>query len=472
MKSTTVTTLLASAIGIGIMAIGGIASAQVGPAGAPVAAAAGNVVPELVTRVYPVADLVFTAPNYPFLGISVPGTASKSEPSDGGTSGGAVGGFGGGGFGGGGGGRGNPGFGGGGLGGGGFNVAPESGRQLLPQHGGGAFSVADGGAAGSNRPIDRLAQAIQISIRPEMWSDRGGPGTIVALGDRLIITQSKEIHEAIRDLLAALRSSGGARSTVTVRAWWLRLDMSQYQRLLSDMATSSPPKVNRTQLEQLAVDRAADYAEITCFDCQTVHVISGRFRNAITSVIPVVGQAEPPHSAESDVQLAASGSHGTGQFIFTAFDDGTGTNHMNEGGSESLLAMAGDAAGGVEAPAKLPSGPTSEGVVGYQPQFTTQHAGAMLEITPTRLPESKTIVLDLRSIVNRWDDKPETPVEFRNVVRLDRTNVVSQQLATTLKLPVRQPVLVGGMSLEPGAAAEANGKSQLYLVVEALDESK
>ena len=348
MKSTTVTTLLASAIGFGIVVMGGIASAQVASTGAPAAAAAGNVVPELVTLVYPVADLVFTAPNYPFQGISVPGTASKSEPSDGGASGGAVGGFGGGGFGGGGGG-GRSGLG-GGLGGGGFNVVPEPGQQLLPRHGSGAFSVADGGAAGSNRPIDRLAQAIQISIRPEMWSDRGGPGSIVALGDRLIITQSKEIHEAIRDLLVALRSSGGARSTVTVRAWWLRLDMSQYQRLLADMPASSPPKVNRTQLEQLAADRAADYAEITCFDGQTVHVISGRFRNAITSVIPVVGQAEPPHSTENQVQLAASDSHGSGRFMFTAFDDGSRMNHKGDGGSESLLAMAGDAVSGGEAP--------------------------------------------------------------------------------------------------------------------------
>jgi hypothetical protein len=468
MKATAVRTLIGCLTAMGFVMVNVSIWAQQSPPNA--AGAGGNAFPKIITNVYPVADLVFSAPNYPFRGIAVPG-AAEHPPADGSGSGGGIGGFGGGGFGGGGGGLGGGGGGHGGFGGGGggFNVTPETGPALLPRRGGGAFSVADGGNAAISS-IEKLAQAIQNSIGPGTWSGAGGIGTIVPLGDRLIISQTKDVHDAIKDLLSALRASGGARSTVTVRAWWLKLDMSQYQRLLTDMPASSPPKVNRTQLEQLAADRAADYAEITCFDGQTVHVISGRFRNAITSVIPVVGQAEPPLSAESEVQLAASDSHGSSKFMFTVFDDGTRTNHKDHCGSESLLAMAGDATGGGEAPAKLSGSPTNEGVVGYQPVFTTQHAGAMLEITPTRLPDSKTIVLDLRSIVNRWDDKPETPVEFRNVVRLDRTNVVSQQLGTTLKLPVRQPVLAGGMSLEPGA--DVNGKSQLYLVVEAVDESK
>ena len=55
---------------------------------------------------------------------------------------------------------------------------------------------------------------------------------------------------------------------------------------------------------------------------------------------------------------------------------------------------------------------------------------------------------------------------------LDRTNVVSQQLSTTVEVPVRTPVLVGGLSLQPGASNDAESKSQLYLVVEAFDESK
>ncbi len=81
-------------------------------------------------------------------------------------------------------------------------------------------------------------------------------------------------------------------------------------------------------------------------------------------------------------------------------------------------------------------------------------------------------MLDLRSIVSHWDEKPEAPLGTHNVVELDRTNIASQQLATTLKLPVHQPVLVGGFSLQPGATGDGEAKSQLYLVIEATDETK
>jgi hypothetical protein len=384
---------------LAVLLCAGFARAQSGKGPGAAAANGGS---EIVTKVYPVADLVFTAPNYPFQGFAVPGTSdrpSKFGSSEGAAAGGGAGG--GGGFGGGGGG-----LGGGGFGGGGFNVPPESKQQAGPSRGG-AFSVSDtdGMPMLMGSSSERLAQAIQVSIRPELWSAHGGPGTIVALGDRLIITQTKDIHSAIRDLLDALRANGGARNTVTIRAWWLRLDGNQYRELLADMPAASPPAVNRKQLERLAAD-SADYAEITCFDNQTVHVVSGRFRNAITGVIPVVG----------------------------------------------------------------------DNSAAYQPQMSTHLAGGMLEVTPTRLPDSKAVVLNLHSIVSRWDEKPAEPMEIHeihDVVKLDRVNIVSQQLATTLKLPVRQPVLVGGLSQQPGAGADANGdKSQLYLVVEALDEAK
>src|SRR5262249_54626 len=115
-----------------------------------------------------------------------------------------------------------------------------------------------------------------------------------SFGGRLIVTQNQEIHNAIRDLLNALRNTqGGGQSTVTIRAWWLRLDNAQYQKLTSGMPPASPPAVDRKQLKHLAGDKGVASGQLTCFDGQTVHIISGRFRNAITSVIPVVGQAEP-----------------------------------------------------------------------------------------------------------------------------------------------------------------------------------
>jgi len=320
--------------------------------------------------------------------------------------------------------------------------------------------------------IGQLIDVIENLVHSQTWDRTGGPGTIAPFGGRLIITQTPEIHVAIHELLNSLRNTqGGAQSTVTIRAWWLRLDNAQYQKLTSNMPPASPPTVDRKQLEQLASEKGVDSGQVTCFDGQTVHIISGRFRNAITSVIPVVGQAEPqPESLDSkgmENALAAVDSPQTNrilaQMLFAPKEQ------KGHGGLNGTALAAAD-----EAPTTLPGGKTipSEGIVGYQPEITIQHAGAMLEVTPTRLPESRAIILDLRSIVNRWDAQPEKPVEFRNSMPLDRTNVVSQQLSTTVKVPVRTPVLVGGLSLQPGAANDAESKSQLYLVIEAFDESK
>ena len=57
---------------------------------------------------------------------------------------------------------------------------------------------------------------------------------------------------------------------------------------MSDMPTASPPPVNRKQLEQLAAEKGVDYGQMTCFDGQTVHIISGRFRNTITTIMLVL----------------------------------------------------------------------------------------------------------------------------------------------------------------------------------------
>jgi hypothetical protein len=318
-----------------------------------------------------------------------------------------------------------------------------------------------------------LIDLIESVIHPEAWSSRGGQGMLQPFGGRLIITQTPEIHNAIRDLLNALRNTqGGAQSTVTIRAWWLRLDNAQYQKLTAGMPPASPPAVDRKQLEQLAGDKGVDSGQITCFDGQTVHIISGRFRNAITSVIPVVGQAEPPQQPLDfkgvENALAAVDSPQTDRILAQIV---SAPKEHKAGDLTGTTLAAAD-----ETQTTLPGGRTttipSEGIVGYQPQITIQHAGAMLEVTPTRLPESKAIILDLRSVVNRWDTQPEKPVEFRNSMPLDRTNVVSQQLSTTVKVPVRTPVVVGGLSLQPGASNDAESKSQLYLIVEAFDEGK
>lgn len=50
-------------------------------------------------------------------------------------------------------------------------------------------------------PYIGLAEAIQATVDPDSWERRGGPGSIRALGDKLIIRQSQANHAAIERLL-------------------------------------------------------------------------------------------------------------------------------------------------------------------------------------------------------------------------------------------------------------------------------
>ena len=50
-------------------------------------------------------------------------------------------------------------------------------------------------------------------------------------------------------------------------------------------------------------------------------------------------------------------------------------------------------------------------------------------------------------------------------VPIDRVNIVAQQLATSLRIPLNRPVLVGGMTF-PGVEGASASDEQLYLVLE------
>jgi len=102
--------------------------------------------------------------------------------------------------------------------------------------------------------------------------------------------------------------------------------------------------------------------------------------------------------------------------------------------------------------------------LGYQPIIRAMNMGALLQVTPTLIPNTRSVALDLQSIVSRWHGDEDAPVPFI-AAPLDRLNIVTQQFMTTLRVPMGQPVLVAGLTLEPIAAAAVD--EQLYLVIEA-----
>jgi hypothetical protein len=406
--------------------------------------------PELITRVYSVADLIVSAPNYPFEGIDTAGVRAGLS-----VRGSGVGGFGGGGG----------GFGAGGLsipsGMGGFGGGLGGGMAM----GGGGLRMG-GGAAGaeaaaparqmpSTTPMgitmDDLIEAITTSIAQESWEEVGGRGTTVSLGGRIVVSQTSEVHTKIEALLKGLRAEGG-RSTVTVRALWLPLNAKQFEQLMAESPAKSPRVIHRAFLESLTTEVGGDQGEVTCFDGQTEHIISGSFRSAVTGVIPVVGQLDDADES----QMAALDPSETNKNQSTA-----------QTGPVTYLAQVAPATSGNLTLAQA----VPEPAVGYQPVIGVQHSGAVLEVTPTRVPDAEAVVLDIRSVVTRWKEQAKAAVEFQGVIPLDRMDVVSQQLATTLRVPVGHAVLVGGMTLEPGAKA-ADSAERLYLIVEVIDSAQ
>jgi len=77
--------------------------------------------------------------------------------------------------------------------------------------GGGAAGQAGGAGGGLEQQTqangEALAQLIQDTIAPDTWDIRGGPGTIIYYNPlrALVIRQTGDAHEAIGDLLGAVR---------------------------------------------------------------------------------------------------------------------------------------------------------------------------------------------------------------------------------------------------------------------------
>ena len=120
----------------------------------------------LVTRVYPVGDLLMDVPDFvgPTFDISSSSNSSSVTPGGGGSGGG--------------------GSGGGGSGGGSL-------------FGGGGGSTAAENTPSKDQRAQQLIDLITTIVRPDIWAANGGPATIRFFNNSLVITAPRSVQEAI-----------------------------------------------------------------------------------------------------------------------------------------------------------------------------------------------------------------------------------------------------------------------------------
>jgi hypothetical protein len=249
--------------------------------------------------------------------------------------------------------------------------------------------------------IDILIETITATIAPEEWSDVGGPASITSLGASLIVSAPVEIHDKIGALLDLFRQRWGTLRTVSVQADWLWLTSKQLDAALALPQDQEPRAfgvLSDAAWKQLSQPAGAKetqpgyHAVLTCYNGQTVHVTSGGQRLIVAGMTPVVG------------------------------------------GGENAAA--------------------------YQPQVRSIQDGAALQITPVATRTAKYVVVDVHSRVNLLTpQQPKAqgadgkPGVSEVIASLDRPELATQTLSTTLRVPVGRPTLIGGMTFEkPGGA--------------------
>ena len=329
---------------------------------------------------------------------------------------------------------GSGGMGGGGMSGGGGGIGGMSG------------GMGQGEARRSSNPapitVDSICDVITMTVEPSSWNvNGGGDARVSPLGTTLVVLQTVDAQGAISGLLESLRDGSASRRTMTIDARWLLLDSDGLARL-QVKGENGESTINREALAEFTRQPTSLRGFISCFSGQSVFLTSGTVRTNVSSYIPVVGSVEPP---KPEVMFATYGGDKSVSFV-----------------------------------ADQQGGPFGGRGVGYQPVTTTNNFGVQVELRPTRLHPEEAAAIDLRSTIT-FPASPLNPGEVEPTTsslapQVDRVAIQTQELATTLKVPLGEPVLVGGMTdMAPrgatadaagGAAGDGGEKPQLYVILE------
>jgi hypothetical protein len=280
----------------------------------------------------------------------------------------------------------------------------------------------------SSTDIGSMIEMITATIEPTSWDRVGGHGNIAPFDNLLVINQTLRIHGKIEALLADIREKRASENTLVVELHWLWLDTSQHEQLLGNAKLATVGRaslaVNAKTLEHLARKAPGFRGQIACSNGQLVHLASGDRHSIISSTIPVIGSG-----------------------------------------------------------------------VAYQPVIEVPNAGVVLELRASAMPGVEAAILDVQSTVTRLNKvRPPARVgaswppyetsegsanEGGNQETIDQPGgsasapvdqpiMPAQQFATTVRVPLGNPVILGAMTFSPteaaGLAEATENPTQLYLI--------
>ena len=244
-----------------------------------------------------------------------------------------------------------------------------------------------------------LLSLIETTIDPGTWKDEGGTICSATIFDGRLVVNNTQAVQSQIQSLVETLTSDAAR-TVKVNAKWILLSSDEQKALT---AKSSKDANAITVIGDAELESSKLYCEGQTLGLsgQTVHVSCGQEQAYVSNVTPIVGA----------------------------------------------------------------------GVAAYEPTMSTVRSGVALQVTPTLAGNS--VLLDLRSIVGNVGNITSGPVQVRASFEpttvpsdsglVQRPKIEGQQFHTTVRLPLGENVLIGGMSRVPGD--EEPSLSQLFLVI-------
>jgi hypothetical protein len=294
----------------------------------------------------------------------------------------------------------------GGMGGGFFAVRPETIPSKLPeplrQVGNNHQGDSAGNLGAARTSLDDLLKSITQTISPEDWKENGGRGTIARLGNNLMVSTTERSHEQIDNLFNLFRKRWGSLRTVSINAHWLWLTDEQITAATGAQGAGFG-KVTNEAWQKLRdaskqSERGGYHVTLTCYNGQTVSAVSGGQRRFVGKLSPL-----------------EVGTDKEGKSIF-----------------------------------------------GYETHTGIVQDGAALQVTPLTTSGGKIVVLDVHTRVNRFDDADQDRPAARPaakgaadghgdvinqlVAAVDRPRLNTYRLGTTLRAPIDETVLIGGMS--------------------------